>query len=194
MKDFQAILLEGLFYPSEDPYPDANGVLRDGFNDLLVKPDSGPVQSVYETLKPFIGERVQIAVHQLPDSPPNLARWGGGSCFWQDAGHCPFGHHEHPHRLFNVSGQGFLIYDLDHGKSEGGWWLEEPNGNRLMLPLALALTGHRARVATATALSVEEMRDALAASGELDSIEGIGNRVSDLKDLVSGLGQAIKGD
>ena len=195
MSDFQAILLEGLFYASEEPFPDAHGVLRDGFNDLLVRPDSGPVKSVYATLKPFIGQKVQIAVHQLPNNPPDMTRWGGGSCFWQEAGgHCPFGHHENPHTLFNVSGQGFLIYDLDHSKGSGGWWLGRPDGGKEMLPLSHALLGHRGRVATATAMTVEELRDSLMESGDLGSIEGIGNRVNDLKDLIAGLGRAVKGD
>jgi hypothetical protein len=194
MSDFQAILLEGLFYDSEEPYPDANGVLRDGFNDLLVRPDSGAVVSVYKTLKPLIGQRVQFAVHQLPNNPPDMTRWGGGSCFWQEAGRCPFGHHENPHMLFNVSGQGFLVYDLDHTSGSGGWWLERADGGKEMLPLAHALLGHRGRVASATAMSVEQMRDSLMASGDLDDIEGIGNRVNDLKDLLAGLGRAVKGD
>lgn len=194
MPEFNAILLEGVFYTSDEPYPDSNGVVRDGWASLLVQQEGGAPESVYETLRPFVGQRVQIAVHHLPDMPPNPTLWGGGSCLWQNAGHCPFGHHQNPFQLFNVSGQGFLEYDLDHTKGEGGWWLTKLDGGREMLPLQHVLAGHRGRIACATAMTVEEMRDALIASGQFDSIDALGQRVGDLRDLVAGISKATKGE
>jgi hypothetical protein len=193
VSDFRAILLEGVFYLSDEPYPDSKGILRPGFNDLLVQPDQGPPGSIYAAIRPFLDGRVQIAVHQLPNMPPDLTRWGGGSCLWMGAGLCPFGHHKEPFRLFNVSGDGFLRYDLDHGRSEGGWWLDRPDGAREILPLAMAMAGHRGRVAVATAMTVEQMRDAVMSSGDLNSVEALGRRAEDLRDLVAGLSKIAGG-
>lgn len=189
MKDFQAILLEGVFYTSEEIYPDSKGQISEGFCDLRVQ---GQKKSVYETLASFVGQRVRIAIHQLPEMPPDLLRWGGGSCLWQDAGHCPFGHHETPHRIYNVSGEGILLYDLDHKANSGGWWIQRFDGVQEILPLAHALVGHRGRVACATVLTVEEMRDAVTNAGDFGTVEGLGRHVEDLRELVAGLNKVIK--
>ena len=194
MSEFKAILLEGLFFLSEDPYPDSQGLIKAGFTNLMVQTDDGLVKSVYDTLRPFVGERVQLASHHLPNNPPDVSLWGGGSCFWEPSGQCPFGHHERPQALFNVSGEGILEYDLNHSKGSGGWWLLRPDGTRDMLPFAHALRGHRSRVAVATLMTVDQMRDSLLASGALDTVEGLGKKVTELKDLVERLDQTLKED
>ena len=185
--EFQAILLEGIFFLGTDPYPDSNGETREGFCDLLVQEDPGkPSRSVYDILLPLVGQKVQFAAHHLPSLPIDPTRWGAGSCMWQSAGHCPYGHHERPGDLFNVSVQGVLVYDLDHEKSSGDWWVEQFDGKRVPLPLALVLAGHQARIAAATVMSVEEMRSALEKAGG-GSIDALGASVSNMQELLERL-------
>jgi hypothetical protein len=201
MGEFQAILLEGLFFLSANPNPDSQGVVRPGFNDLIVQTPTGE-RSVYATLRPLVGQRVYFAAHHVPSEPIDASRWGGGSCHWQPAsGHqddparwqptprCPFGHHEHPTRLLNLVAQGVLAYDFDHATCTGGWWVDCADGSRVILPW-LHLVGHTARVAAATMMAAEQMRDAAMASGM--DVEGLGTQVADLRDLVMDLSRIVK--
>ena len=195
MSEFNAILLEGVFYLSDTPCPDMNGVVCEGFNHLLVHQHDGTTPSVYDALKPFIGERVRVSMHHLPQMPINPTRWGAGSCLWEGTGvDCPFGHAKDPSRLFNIAEEGVLAFDLDHTKNSGGWWLETFEGRRIPLLMAYALGGHQGRVAVATAMSVEQMRESLEKSGGLDSVEALGSKVTDLRDLLSRLGKAVSED
>lgn len=194
MSEFNAILLEGIFYHGDNPYPDAHGVVRDGFRDLLVAPSAGATQSVYEALKPLVGRRVQLAVHHVPNMPIDPTRWGGGCCHWETLGDCPFGHRRNPTSLYNVADSGVLVYDLDHSSASGGWWLETFDGNRIMLPLAHVLPGHYGRVAAATLDAVDEMRDALAELGQLGSVEEIVSKATDLQGVLDRLRTLVKED
>jgi len=192
MNDFQTILLEGICYLGDKAYPDSKGRTEPGFFDLLVQSSGGAV-SVYDTLRPLVGRQVQLAVHHVPSMPIDVHRWGGGACHWEPYGRCPFGHHTTPTRMFNEAGSGVLAYDLDHETSTGGWWLEQFDGTRLMLPLAHALPGHRSRVAAATLFAVDAMRDALAGQG-LDSVESLGNRATDLRDMLEQARRMVRED
>lgn len=189
--DFHAILLEGLFFLSEDPYPDSKGRLRPEVTDLQVITPGGAKKSVYATLRPLVGQRVYFAGHHVPPNPPDPARWGGGACYWQPAALCPFGHHKNPHRLFNLTAQGVLVYDLDFESASGGWWIHADDGGKVILPLSMALPGHAGRVLGATDMSVEQMRDAAMKGGI--NVEGLGQRITDLQDLLGELGHVVKG-
>lgn len=177
--EFHAILLEGLFFLAEDRH----------FRDILVQTPTG-IQPLYAALCPLIGQRVYFAVHHVPSDPIDPSRWGGGSCLWQPAARCPFGHHEHPTRLFNLTAQGMLTYAFDPDTNSEGWSIACLDGSRVVLPLATCLPGHTARVAAATVLSVEQMRDSAGAAGM--NVEGLGQRVTDLRDLVGDLGRILK--
>ena len=192
MRGFHAILLEGVFYLGDMPYPDVHGEIREGYNDLLCPSKSGP-KSVYDELLPLVGQKVRVAAHHLPQLPIDANRWGGGSCMLQRTGYCPFGHHENPGRLFNISTEGILVYDLDHANAEGGWWVEQFDGTRVALPLAHALVGHQSRVAAATATAIDEMRDVVTQSG-MEPVESLGNQVNDLTDLAERLRGKIRED
>jgi len=194
MAGFHPVLLEGVFYFSEDPYPDSNGELHDGFMDLMVAPPHGAPQSVYKALEPLIGQRVQLAMHHVPPMPIDATRWGGGSCLLEPTGYCPFGHHNDPNRMFNLAMDGVLVYDMDHKKGEGGWWLQTFDGKKTMLPLTHVLLGHRGRIAAASITAVEEMRDALEATGNLAAVEDLGQKANDLQDLLSRLKQVVQED
>lgn len=189
MGEFQAILLEGLFFLTSEPYPDSMGVTQPDYTGLAVQTTSG-VRSVYDTLRPLVGQHVYFAVHHVPSDPVDVARWGGGSCLWQPAARCPFGHHEHPTRLFNLTAQGTLVYDLDHAARTGGWWVLLSDGSKVILPLVSFLPGHSARIAACSVVAAEQMRDVAMAAG-MDVVR-LGQRVTELRDLVADLSQIVK--
>ena len=158
MPDFRACLIEGVFY-----------------DDLRC--DSG--QNLQAELQLLEGQRVRLAAHYLPPSPPDRNRPGAGSCLWP-AGKCPAGHIANPLWLYTLSGEGTLL-----PKSRGVWALEGLDGQEQILPLGLLLPGHQARVAAASLLSVEEMRDAVAGAGLSDAVK----RVSDLQAVLKQKGR-----
>lgn len=164
MGGFTAILLEGIFY-------------EEG-GRLVARTETGAVTSVSDVLAPLQGARVQFAVHHLPPNPPNPQRWGGGSCLWEGTGApCPAGHGEHPLFLFNIASDGVL------GEESGTWFLDRFDGTRLPLQLHM-LVGHHGRIASATLLSVEAMRDVLGANG-VDGVADLGVRADDLREILT---------
>lgn len=196
MSEFNAILLEGLFYLGDQPLVDAHDVADDSARDLLLKEVSGPPVNVRERLLPFVGKKVRVAAHHLPTDPTaSPPKWGLGSCVWQAmGGECPYGHNEHnPMDLFSISEEGVLVFDLDHSKRSGGWWLEKFDGTRMMLPLLWALNGHHGRIAAATALSIEDMRDTVTKAG-VDSVEGLNAQAQGLQDLLGRLAKTVRED
>lgn len=163
---FHALLLEGVFNLGVD------------FSCYT----SESTKDVAETLRPFLGQRVRVAAHHLPlrlDS----TRWGCGSCLWQDgqagAGPCPAGHATRPSWLYNVSVEGVLepTDDLD-------WRVVGFDGTVTNLELRRMMPGHVGRILAATVLSVEQMRDALSASGLAGAVESLGS----LQDVLGRLG------
>lgn len=163
MGGFTTILLEGIFY-------------EEGAH-LVVRTEVGVVP-VAAKLAPLLGARVQFAAHHLPPNPPDLQRWGGGSCLWEGTGSpCPAGHGTHPLFLFNVSSDGVLTED------GGAWFLDRFDGTRTPLHLR-ALIGHYGRIATATLLSVEAMRDVLASNG-VEGVEDLGVRADELREILT---------
>lgn len=171
----QVLLIEGVFSRRE----------KDG--ELIVVPDDGPSQKVDDLLEPFTDARVQLSFHHLPSMPIDPTRWGGGSCLWQPVGRCPFGHHEHPGRLLNFAGNGFLKKTVD------GWALQGLDGATRDLGLSL-LEGHYGRVAAAPMDAIEQMRDQVLQSGQALDVEGLGVRAADLKSILERVQRATNGE
>lgn len=167
MDEFQAILIEGHF-----TYEMGGLVCHAAQGRVLVD----------EVLSPFEGKRVRIAAHHLPPMPPDPTRWAGGACRWQDQGLCPAGHHARPTWLYNESVEGVL-----ERAGLGDWVVVAFNGTRTNLPLAQLLVGHSARIAAATVVSVEKMRESLEAKGMQGTVEGMTERVADLRELLGRL-------
>jgi hypothetical protein len=162
MGDLRAILVEGLFYIQD-------GKITTDRGDLL-----------YEHLEPLVGHDIQLAVHFLPPSPPDPTKWGGGCCMWQPA-ECPAGHHEHPDRILNIALRGVL------GRDPGSrWFLDTFDGKQVDLPFAL-LDGHHGRVAAATVFDVQAMQESLAEKITPESLEALGVRANNLRDLMERL-------
>lgn len=162
MTGFRAILLEGVFYQ------------RDGV--LYCASDKGE-QPVWANIEPMLGTRIRIAAHHLPPNPPDPNRWGGGCCLWESVGYCPAGHHTAPMSLHNFSEEGVL-------RQEGAVWsLLDFRGHEHALDMVRWLNGHHARIAAATLLDVEQMRESLD-SLSVDSLDTLGVKASDLLSLI----------
>lgn len=167
------VALEGIFAYSSDPAPDIHGNVNPAYRDLVVEGEDGVARSAYEALKKLDGHPVRLIIHHVPDTPPNPHRWGGGACMWQTKGTCPFGHHDHPSRLFAFEGEGILNFTLDHAAMDGGWELERGEDSTT-IPLGWTLVGHRARI-----LAVPLMEGA-----------GLAENMADISSLTDRLTQA----
>jgi len=165
MEGFRALLLEGVFYNKD--------------SQLLCTSNKG-VENLFDMLTSVEGQRIKFAAHHLPPTlQPDPSKWGGGCCLWQPA-KCPAGHSEKPTWLFNLSVEGILV------RSNAVWSIESFDGKTTALPLQTMLVGHYARVAAATMLDVEKMREAVA-SQDLPNVEGLASRAEDLRKLLSRL-------
>lgn len=160
MGDMRTVLIEGLFH----------------FQDGNLVTDRG--DKVVDSLVPFIGQEIQIAIHFIPSIPLDETKWGGGCCYWQP-NPCPAGHHEHPDRLLNVAERGVLRHE------DGKWSVDKFDGTQKEIPLAL-LDGHMGRVAAATIFDMEAMRDALKDITP-EALETLGVRATNLRDMLAEL-------
>jgi len=182
MSDFQALLLEGIFYHDSDS------------GHLMLESDAGDHINVIKALMRLNQRQVQISVHHLPPMPPDPTKQGGGCCLWggddprfQTAGgttFCPFGHHKEPTKLLNVVAQGFLDLRVGFYESETTFAVQRFDGTEVVLPFEYHLAGHRARIAAATVMDIEKMRDVLLKAGGLEQVEGLGDQVTDLRDIL----------
>lgn len=171
MADFSTALVEGIF-------------ALDGTGQMRVEGEDGVVRSLEETLRPMVGSMVHLAAHFLPvEMDPT--RWGFGSCRWQPS-ECPAGHHKNPTFLLSVKGEGVL-----HGE-DGCWWVETFAGLKVEIPLD-QLNGHHGRVAAATAVDVEAMREKLSGISP-DDIDAIGVQAEELKSMLGQLAKFTGGE
>lgn len=121
------------------------GVFYKEHGRLFVADEIGRTFDVHQSLEPYYGKEVELRAHHRPREPLMPDRWGGGCCFWQSSGSCPFGHHNDPSGLFVVGGKGVLRYD-------GDWYLGESLNLRM-------LEGHRGElVVVECAEGAEEQR------------------------------------
>jgi len=167
---FHIVILEGLFYIS-------------GVGELCVEKETGAKVIVADHLQPMIGERVRFALHHIPPAKIDESKWGGGCCHFQPS-ECPVGHHNNPAWLLNVSGEGYLQRKYQpnaQGSERGPWRLTQFDGTDLELPLE-GLVGHDSRIAVASVLDVEKMREALEGQG----VDGLIDQATQLKETIRG--------
>lgn len=165
MSDFQAILVEGLFYEND--------------GELFIEQDNGEHVSFAETLAPVVDHRVQLALHHLPPNGVKPGKPGAGSCQFPGGVGCPARHDRQPDRLLSFHMEGTLRKDP--------WRLEQFNGSVVVLPLG-GMPGHYGRVGGATIVDVEKMREQLAGlTPEALAAAGV-----DARDLEAMLGRLRK--
>jgi len=110
------------------------GIFHDPGEGLTVFPEDGDPLPLSAQLLPYVGERVQVALHHFPPSPPDPSLAGGGACLW--GGFCPCGHAEDPGWLYNLSLRGVLEHP------ESGKWAV----SGAPVPLDSIMLGHRGRL------------------------------------------------
>lgn len=165
---FAALLLEGLFYERGDT--------------LFVEKDGGEHVSVTDILNPLVGVRVQIAVHHLPPHGVQPGLPGAGSCRFPGGHGCPARHDQYPDRL--------LAFHMDGVLRADPWRVEKFDGTVAAIPFR-GMEGHYGRLAAATMVDVEKMRDAL---GQLDpaAFTSAGLRSQDLEEILARLRKATR--
>jgi hypothetical protein len=126
--DLRSLLLEGLWY------------LQDGV--LKVQNKDGEDIVVFDALEPLLNTEVLITMHHFPPNPPDMTKWGGGCCHWENTGNCPAGHQDRPDKIFTLSCEGVLVKDAEN-------WYCEKEQERSPLPFHL-LEGHDARLVMIT--------------------------------------------
>ncbi len=142
MAQFQAVLVEGLFFSE-------NGALH-------IKKDGGEKVALATALQPLMGQRVQFALHHLPPHGLQPGQPGAGSCQFPGGVGCPVQHDQHPDRMLAFHMEGVLHADP--------WRLLKFDGSVVVVPVQ-GMPGHYGRVAGATILDVDAMRDALNQKG-----------------------------
>lgn len=166
MSDFNLLLIEGLFYQ--------RGA------DLYIEQDSGVHRSVTEALLPLVGQRVQFAMHHLPPNGLQAGEPGAGSCRFPQGVGCPVQHDKRPDHLLSFHLDGVL-------RNTPTWGVEKFDGKVVSIPF-VGMVGHFGRVAAATILDVEAMRDSL-----LKTATSMGSSGLNAKDIETLLDRLRKG-
>ena len=168
MSEFKAILVEGLFYE------------RDGA--VCVEDDGGVHSTVDDILTPVADERVQLAISHLPPNGIEPDQPGAGSCRYPGGVGCPVEHDKHPTRLLSFHLEGVL-------RSEP-WRLEMFDGSSKTIPFG-GMVGHFGRVAAATIIDVEAMRESLAGL-DPEALAAAGVGASDLAAMLEKLQKSVE--
>jgi len=159
-------VLEGIFYVEA--------------GNMFVPGNDEPLQDI---LAPFIDEGVLVVVHHHPpNNQLDLEHWGAGSCMWEPTGHCPYGHHDEPHKLFAVEMRGTL-------RREGTDWFV--GTEKLDLT---PLEGHLSRLVVTLLEPPASLTDSL---DDIDPMkvdpEELTMRLRNLSSLASGLTSILEG-
>jgi hypothetical protein len=157
-----AILLEGDFTLVDfDP---AERFVHVDPDRVLVK-EKATTKRVVEVMKPALGQNIIFSMHHVP-VVMNPFQWGGGNCIWQPEGWCPAGHHLDPLCFFHLQETGIL------GIEEGVWGLRTFMGK--WVPISFhSMVGHFGRIASATVLDAERMKEELLSMGP-EALETVG--------------------
>lgn len=156
-----------------------SGVFYDENDTLMVADDTLGAMSVRAALEPLLGRSVVLVAHHCPPDPPDPARWGGGSCLLEGAGHCHAGHHERPGWLYEGKHRGTLVYEATSNE-----WFTEHEGKRLKIYLDF-LVGHRSQIVVSALPSVEDLQGKIKAEMENPTIDGLQARIAEMRDLLT---------
>lgn len=149
----------------------------------IVRKDNGEEVCLLDILKPLLNHRVHFAIHHLPPKGIEADKPGLGSCFHPDGKGCPAKHATHPHRL--------LSFHLDGTLKSNPLRVVKLDGIEVPVPLA-GMYGHYGRLAAATILDIDQMRDSLK-DLDLESMAPNGVPAEDLKKLLGQLTQNLDG-
>ncbi len=157
---------------------------------LVVRDDNGVEQDVSEALEALEGRQVRLAVMHVPPDGIKPDEWGGGCCAWENAGHCPAGHHEYPERVLVFTCDGMLQKAEAEGSSQSqAWALSKFDGGIQRVPLTM-MPGHYGRIVGATTDAVEQMRDRLANLSPDQQVESLTGQAGELREMLEKLRKA----
>lgn len=176
MNALETLILEGQFFIQH--------------RKLIVRGDDGVERDVSEALDALEDRQVRLAVMHVPPDGIKPGEWGGGCCAWQQAGHCPAGHHENPDRVLVFTCDGVLLKAEAEGASlSQAWALSKFDGSIQRVPLTM-MPGHYGRVIGATTDAVEQMRDKLASQTPDQQVESLTGQAGELREMLDRLRKA----
>jgi hypothetical protein len=167
-KGLQVVDLIGVFYEQE--------------GRLWVADEFDGALDVFEALAPVMNGEMRLLAHHRPVEPMVKERWGGGCCFLENIGHCPFGHHENPLDLYTFNSVGSLrvegmkvFIDTREGKTEEC--------------LIGFLAGHRSQIVATSIPNLEELDEKVKSFDpsniENPTLENLTERLSELREFMS---------
>ena len=143
---------------------DLLGVFYQEGPKLLVADEFEGARDVGTVLAQFENQEVRVLVHHRPREPHDPTRWGGGCCFHEPSGTCPFGHHDRPDSLYTFNAVGIL-------KRDGtDWYLEKDEGTKAEIYTSF-LIGHRSQIVVTSIPDVSEIDEKIR-SFDPSSLEG----------------------
>ena len=161
MPDFKALLQEGLFYERAGSF--------------FIEQADGTHTDVRALLTPLEGLRVQFALHYLPPNGIQAGEPGAGSCRYPQGRGCP---------IHGAQWDRMLSFHLEGVLGSSPWRITKFDGLAVRVPFE-AMPGHFGRLAVATVLDIESMRDALSRQGPGAQVQGVG--AGDLQQILERL-------
>ena len=170
----------------EQPYKglqvvDLIGVFYEEDTRLMVADEYDGAQDVLEVLEPLMRYELRILAHHRPVEPVDEERWGGGCCFYESSGFCPFGHHEDPANLYTFNAVGKLRVE--------GQKLFVDDGEESKECLVHFLVGHRSQIVITSIPDLDELDEKVKSFDpsniENPTLENLTERLGELRVFMS---------
>lgn len=149
---------------------------QDAEGRLMVADELEGARDVVVELAHLAGREVRFLAHHRPLEPPDRQRWGGGCCFHEPAGQCPFGHHNDPLGLYTFNQAGRLT--LEEGIQVGG-----------VEVLTKFLPGHRSQVVVTSFPDIREIDEKIRSFDpskfEGASFDELTEKLAELRDFMT---------
>jgi len=175
--DFEVLVLEGVF--SADGVEWDPEVFSPKASNITVIRTGEPQLSLESELQKLRDHQIRITFHHLPPDPPEMEKWGVGSCLCLPMGWCPYNHHITPRLNFHYEGEGFL-------RKDGTDWYLEREGEKDELKFHL-LVGHHARCAGVTVFDVAEMKKKILDSAKDQDMTTLHEQLAQAQNMMGNL-------
>lgn len=161
---------------------DLIGVFYEENGRIMVADEFDGARDILEVLEAIDADDLRLLAHHRPLEPMDKERWGGGCCFLEKTGQCPFGHHEKPLDLYTFNAVGNLRVEgmrVFIDTQEGG--AEEC--------LTRLLMGHRSQIVVTSIPNTDELDEKVKSFDpsniENPTLENLTDRLSELRDFMS---------
>lgn len=161
---------------------DLIGVFYEEDGRLMVADEFDGAQDVLKVFEPLEGQQLRLLAHHRPIEPMDKERWGGGCCFFEKYGQCPFGHHEKPLDLYSFNAVGNL-------RVEGMRMLIDTPEEDTSEVLVNLLTGHRSQIVVTSIPNLEDLAEKVKSFDPSNiknpTFEDLTDRLSELRNFLS---------